>query len=507
MHDDTSLTEVGTRLHPVSGEEVARWLAIPQPTTLALGVGVWRPSSVQVIAEEPEYAREAERLSGELAALGIPSGGATVVRLRRGDCDGDGDSDRDDDRESFEIDVDTDIDVRAGGAAGAFRATRQLLHNLRAQGRVPKGRVSSAPAVAERGFHLDAARRYFPASWIIELLHALADVGITTFQWHVSDDEGFRIGSTAFPEIVSSEHVTRAEAVAVADAAADLHIDLVPSLDMPGHLRHALSAHPSYRLPADGGPSTDHALDITSAEGCDFALALIDDVAAVFPRSTNWHLGGDEFVDFARIDEYPALAEVARGRHGPSGTGFDLLTGFVNEVAAHLRAKGLAPRVWNDGMLRSEAVVLDQDIVLTWWTNWHAQMRPLAAAIEAGNPLVNFHDALFYYVLGEKAGYVYPTSERIWEADWHPGLFPSLPGGSRQEIVPPYPVRLLGASFSVWSDDAAAQTPVEVADGIRRPLRAMAERAWNGGSSLSHDDFCTIDAAIGVATAASRSAG
>lgn len=75
MHDDTSLTEVGTRLHPVSGEEIARWLAIPQPTTLALGAGVWRPSSVQVIAEEPEYAREAERLSGELAALGIPSGG------------------------------------------------------------------------------------------------------------------------------------------------------------------------------------------------------------------------------------------------------------------------------------------------------------------------------------------------------------------------------------------------------------------------------------------------
>jgi len=504
MHDDTSLAEVGTRLQSARGEEIARWLAIPQPTTLALRVGVWRPSSVRVIAEEPAYAREAERLSGELAALGIPSGEAAVIRLRRGDADGDGDTAGD--SESFEIDVDADIDVRAAGAAGAFRATRQLLHNLRAQGRVPKGRVSSVPVVAERGFHLDAARRYFPASWIIALLHALADVGITTFQWHVSDNEGFRIGSTAFPEIVSPAHVTRAEAAAVADAAADLHIDLVPSLDMPGHLRHVLSVHPEHRLPAAGGPCTDHALDITRAESIDFASALIDDVAAVFPHSTNWHLGGDEFVDFARIDEYPALAEAARERHGPSGTGFDLLTGFVNEIAVHLRAKGLAPRVWNDGMLRSGEVVLDHDIVLTWWTNWHAQMPSLGVGIEAGNPLVNFHDALFYYVLGEKAGYLYPTSERIWEADWHPGLFPSLPGGARQEIRPPYRQRLLGASFSVWSDDAAAQTPVEVADGIRRPLRAMAERAWNGGSSLSHDDFCAIDAAIGVPTAVTTTA-
>ena len=478
-------------------EKRARWAAIPQPTTVLLTAGGWSPAGMRVEADDPAFAREAARLAGELAALGISNGGDAIIRLRRDDRHG----------ESFELEVGADIEVSAGNAVGVFRATRQLLHNLRAQGGVPHGRVSSAPVVAERGFHLDAARKHFPAAWIIDLLHALADVGITTFQWHVSENEGYRIGSDAFPEIVSDAHVTRAEAIAVADAAADLHIDLVPSLDLPGHLRHVLSVHPEHRLPASGGLSTDHALDITSAEAVDFARALIDDVAALFPRSTHWHLGGDEFVDFARIDEYPALAVAATERFGPQGTGFDLLTGFVNDIAAHLRDKGFAPRVWNDGMLRSETVPLDPDLVLTWWTNWHAQMEPLAAAVEAGHPLVNFHDALFYYVLGEKAGYAYPTSARIWDADWHPGLFPALPGGVRQEIVPPYPSRLLGASFSVWSDDAVTQTPGEVADGIRRPLRAMAERAWNGGSALSHDEFREIDEAIGVATASARSAG
>lgn len=309
------------------------------------------------------------RTTRELAALGIPDGEGSVVRLRR------------DDRahESFEITVGEDIAVFAGTAAGAFRATRQLLHNLRAQGLVPHGRVSSAPVVTERGFHLDAARKHFPAPWIVDLLHALADVGITTFQWHVSENEGFRIGSEAFPEIVSSAHVTRAEALVVADTAADLHIDIVPSLDMPGHLRHALAAHPELRLPDAGGLPTDHALDITRTAAVDFAAALIDDVAALFPRSTRWHLGGDEFVDFARIEEYPALAAAAREKHGPRATGFDLLTAFVNAMSAHLRARGLAPRVWNDGMLRSETVALDPDLVLTWWTNWHVEMRPLAA--------------------------------------------------------------------------------------------------------------------------------
>lgn len=482
---------------PDAAGEAARWLAIPQPTSTELQGGVRRPTSARVFAEDRAFDREADRLATELAALGIPTGDDTVIRLRREHLAG----------ESFSIDVGTGIEVRAGSASGAFRATRQLLHNLRAQDGVPRGRVRSEPVVDERGFHLDAARKHFPAAWTIDLLHALADVGITTFQWHLSENEGFRIESAAFPEVVSDAHITRAEAIEIADAAADLHIDLVPSLDMPGHLRHALAAHPEYRLPEAGGLPTDHALDITSAEAIAFARALIDDIAELFPHSIHWHLGGDEFVDFARIDEYPALAAAAREPFGPDGTGFDLLTAFVNDIAAHLRAKGLAPRVWNDGMLRGEAVALDPDLVLTWWTNWHAEMRPLAAGVESGHPLVNFHDALFYYVLGEKAGYTYPTSTRIWEADWHPGLFPALPGGMRQEIERPYPAQLLGASFSVWADEASAQTPEQVADGIRRPLRAMAERAWNGGSALSHDEFRAIDAAIGVATGPGPSRG
>lgn len=496
-----------------------RWLSIPQPTTAALTGGAWRSSSVRVIADAPLFAREAARLSRELASLGVAdadvsdadadAGDASVIRLHADSRAGEG----------FTIDVGTDIDITAGSPVGVFRATRQLLHNVRAQAGIPHGRVDSAPAVVERGFHLDAARKYFSADWIIALLHELADVGINTFQWHFSENEGFRLASERFPEVVSTEHVTREEATRVLEVAADLHIDVVPSLDMPGHLRHALGQHPSLRLPgtdalgtdalgtdAAGADAldTDHALDITRAEAVRFATDLIDDMAPIFPRSTRWNLGGDEFVDFARIDEYPALADTARARFGEEANGFDLLAEFVNLIAAHLRGLGFTARAWNDGMLRGNAVALDPAVELTWWTNWHAQMRPVADAVTAGHTLVNFNDALFYYVLGEMAGYRYPTSARIWAADWHPGLFPSLPdgalpeGGGAQEFEAPYPNLLRGAAFSVWSDDAPAQSPQQVADGIRDPLRAMAERAWNGGSALTYHDFLEIADGIGV---------
>ncbi|MDA4892199.1 family 20 glycosylhydrolase [Streptomyces sp. MS2A] len=494
------------------------WHALPQPAAFTPSGGTWRPSGVRVVADDPRLGREAERLRGDLHAQGVPEGSASLVRLRidpalaagveRG-------------AEAYLVEVGDDVVVRGASPSGVFRGTRQLLHNLRAQGGVPRGRAHGTPAVAERGLHLDAGRKHFGAEGILALLHDAADVGINVLQWHFSENEGFRLESAAFPEIVSAGRVTRAEAARILAVAADLHVEIVPSLDMPGHLRQVLSAHPELRLPPgiDGyGPDvpppaitgTDHALDIARPETWDFARRLIDDMLPVFPDARRWNLGGDEFVDFARIDDHPGLAAAARERFGPDATGFDLLTAFVNHIAAHLRSRGLEPRAWNDGMLRGAVVSLDPSVVLTWWTNWNAGMRPLADAVAAGHGIVNVNDALFYYVLGENAGYRYPTAARIWEADWHPGLFPDLPAAvgeeRRQELAAPYPPLLRGVSFAIWSDRPDAQTVDEVTAGIRSPLRAMAERAWNGGSRLSLTEFIALEAAIGEARASSEEA-
>lgn len=479
----------------------ATWAAIPQPTSFRPSGGLWAPSRVRVVAESTALRREAARVEAELAALGISpaaAAGDAALRLRLSPLAEGGDGD-----ESFTIDVADDVVVTAATPAGVFRGTRQLLHNLRAQGAVPRGTVQSAPAVAERGLHLDAGRKYYPVAWILTQLHAAADIGVNVFQWHFSENPGFGLESAAFPEIVSDERISRAEAAEIVAVAHDLHIQLIPSLDMPGHLQHVLVAHPELRLPEAPGLATDHALDITREEPVRFALALIDDMIPVFPHSTRWNLGGDEFVDFDRVADFPALAAAAVARYGAQATGFDLLTAFVNRIAAHLRERGFEARAWNDGLLRSDSVRLDPAVVLTWWTNWNAGMRPVSDAVAAGHRLVNVNDAMFYYVLGENAGYRYPTAERIWAADWHPGLFPARwgPDGQstvRQELARPYPALLRGASFAVWSDRPDAQTAAQVAEGIRGPLRAMAERAWNAGSALSLEDFAALEQAIGA---------
>nr|WP_091739212.1 family 20 glycosylhydrolase [Microbacterium azadirachtae] len=339
------------------GRSDGGWRAIPQPSSFRASGGLWAPQRVRVVADATALRREAARIEAELATAGIeparsaadPTLRLTLARVTEPPASPVAAAGTEREAlpdESFRIRIADDVTVTAGSPAGAFRATRQLLHNRRAQGAVPRGTVASAPVVAERGLHLDTGRRHYPAEWILAQLRAAADVGINVFQWHFSENEGFRIESAAFPEIVSAEHVTRAEAAEIVAAARDLHIELVPSLDMPGRLRHTLAAHPGLRLPETPGLATDHALDITREDPIRFALALIDDLIPVFSHSSRWNLGGDEFVDFDRMAEFPALATAARERYGPDGTGFDLLTAFVNRApricvrTASRRARG-----------------------------------------------------------------------------------------------------------------------------------------------------------------------
>ncbi|WP_216388594.1 family 20 glycosylhydrolase [Arcanobacterium phocae] len=194
--------------------------------------------------------------------------------------------------EAVQIDVgETTIVISSASPVGIFRGTRHLLATYDKHGSFPSESIRMYPLVGERGIHIDAGRKYFDAQWMKDLIREVANLGLNTIQWHFSENEGFRLESLAFPQIVSQEHITRAQARDSLALARDLHIDIIPSLDMPGHLRQALAAFPQLQLPpanlaADAQPlaipDTGHALNITLPEALDFARALIDDFADLF---------------------------------------------------------------------------------------------------------------------------------------------------------------------------------------------------------------------------------
>ncbi|MFC6357169.1 beta-N-acetylhexosaminidase [Luethyella okanaganae] len=506
--------QVDYALVKTDGSEAAiAWTGLPQPSQLALDGGALEltaTSRLFVLRQQRELLQaEAERLSAELATSdALPAAPPIVVGdenqirpgdivLRQADLPGTASP------EAYAIAVSDRVNVTGEGVQGVFYGTRQLLQNLKAQGRIPTGSVSSSPAVVERSLHIDVGRKYYTKNWLEAQIRDLAYAGLNTLQLHFSENEGFRIASDVHPEVVSAERLTKAEVRELIAIAKQNHIQIVPALDMPGHLTQALIAHPELRLKNAWGADVRGALDITKPEAIVFAKELIDEYAELFAGSKYWHLGADEFVDFDHMSNYPILNDAAKQRFGPTANGFDLLTAFANDMSDYIEAKGFTVRVWNDGMMRGNVVKLNTDVQITWWTNWDPNHAALQTAIDSGYTLVNFNDSMFYYVLGEAAGYIYPTSARIWAKNWHPGVFPDLKTGP-QVIPQPYPAYLRGASFAIWSDRPAAQTEAQVAAGVRSPLRAMAERSWNAGSKLSLPRFDAVNQLIARAPGTER---
>ncbi|RMI12715.1 family 20 glycosylhydrolase [Cellulomonas triticagri] len=517
------------------------WAALPQPGRVLLTGGApWRPApGNRVVAEDASLHREAGRLADELRAGGHLGPGASAAVVVAGERDpaapgdvvlrvGDpGPPGAGGGAEAYRVDVggeDAGVVVTGRGPAGVHRGTRQVLHNLAARGAVPAGTVSGAPAVAERVVHLDAARVPFEAAWIEDLLREAAWSGLTAVQLHLSEDQGFRVASVRHPEVVSPGALTHDEVRHLLAVADDLHLTVIPSLVAPGHLGHVLAAHPHLALRgADGTPVRDpggdprsRALDVTDPDAVALVLDLVDEVATLFAagrapdHGTPWNIGADEFVDLADLAAQPVLAAEAARRFGPGATGFDVLVDVVHRIAERVRAHGFRPQVWNDGMFRAERVALEPDVRVAWWTGWSPRMAPLSAALDAGHDLLNAYDSLLYYVLGEHAGYRYPTAARLWETGWHPGVFADRrdeAGAHMQVLAPPYPAALRGTMLAIWGDVPDAQTPEQVAAGVRGPLRGMSERAWNAGSRLDLSEMTALDHAVGRAPAAAPPTG
>jgi len=68
---------------------------------------------------------------------------------------------------------------------------------------------------------------------------------------------------------------------------------------------------------------------------------------------------------------------------------------------------------------------------------------------------------------------VYPTGQRIYE-QWTPRVVRGTTA-----VPARYDGQILGGTFAVWGDFPNAQTPDQVAAGIRMPLRATVQKLWD----------------------------
>ena len=186
---------------------------------------------------------------------------------------------------------------------------------------LPAAVINDAPRFVYRGMHLDVSRHFFTVDEVKTYIDILALHNINNFHWHLTDDQGWRIEIKKYPlltevgskrpETVIGKNTgkydgipyggfyTQAQIKDVIAYAKDRYINIVPEIDMPGHMLGALSAYPE--LGCTGGPYAiwrqwGVSEDVLCA-GNDKTLTFIKDVLTelteIFP-SKYIHIGGDE---------------------------------------------------------------------------------------------------------------------------------------------------------------------------------------------------------------------
>ncbi len=284
--------------------------------------------------------------------------------------------------------TETSITAEASDDAGIFYA-KKTLEQLQIQygDALPCMTIEDAPKYPYRSFHLDCARHFIPLEELKKNIACAASFKLNHFHWHFSDDQGYRIESKVLPlltEISSKRkgdhfggntddteeqhYYTQKEVRDLVAFAAEHHVEVVPEIDMPGHVTAILAAYPQLSCKGE-------TLEVATSEGIfsdilcagkeetyEFMEKLLGELAELFPGKY-FHIGGDETPKTA-WKSCPVCAK----RMEEEGLGnFRQLQGYLqNRVAAFLQSKGKTVLAWNEAALGGN---LNPDIVLQLWND------------------------------------------------------------------------------------------------------------------------------------------
>jgi hexosaminidase len=439
----------------------------------AIRVVVDREHADQLLPDARTFAEDLEALSGQEAAVvvGPERASAPAENGPLGDIRLTLDPDwRERGPEASRITVDGDITVAGPTTDGVFSGTRSVLQLLRQSDRIPGGVARDWPEYAERSFMIDNGRKYFTPEWAKRQIRELSYLKYNQFHWHIADNAGFRIESRTHPESVSPEHWTQQQVRELVAYAAKYHLEVVPEIDMPGHMQYALRSHPELQIVDRNGQRNTKNLDPTNPAARQFARELLEELVPLFP-GRYVHTGGDEFTD--HWENYPVLTAWAQQRYGPDANAQDAVLDFTNELDAIVRAHGKTMRIWNDGGQGGSQVRANRDIVLEYWSTQHGGVLA-QDFLDQGFRLVNANRDVLYDVPGATPTWNNLDPRKIaerWDmSQWHDWIGPNT--------TDPHADGILGGQLHVWNDDPKAATEEQVSGRAQMPLRSMTQHLW-----------------------------
>lgn len=384
--------------------------------------------------------------------------------------------------DAYAVDIKNNITISAEDETGIYYGLTSVIQMLiEGDNVLTKGNIVDYSDVEDRSFHLDCARKFFTKDWIISLIKDLSWQKYNSIQLHFSENEGFRLQSDTLEAIdgfqyVNNQYLTKQDMLEIIQVANEYHIEVIPSLDSPGHLGAVLRYLPSdyscaSLFPSDGRRAQCFNI-FTNDEARGFLIDLMTEFIDFFSEAgcKRFNIGGDEFLEkFSNFsnEQYVQIME------------------YFNEVSGIVKSKGMTPRAWNDGVMYGNytGYKLDPDIEICYWAA-PQNCASIEKFVANGNKVINYSDIYMYYVLSSWwLQNACPEGDRIYR-EWNPGKFSTLQGGIPQTYNKPYANFIKGGSYAVWCDVPGYMTQDSVANNIFYRTRATAYKMWNTSDSM-----------------------
>ncbi|WP_421724326.1 beta-N-acetylhexosaminidase [Bauldia sp.] len=403
------------------------------------------------------------------------------------------------------------VTLECGGAAGRDYGLITLAHIFAGAAADPDrfgfptgGTITDAPRFAWRGSHLDVSRHFYPTDMVRRFIDILAWLKMNVLQWHLTDDEGWRLEIKALPELTSvgalrgadclmvpqlgsgattyGGHYSQDEVRDLVAHASALHVEIVPEIDLPGHCHAVLEALPHLRDPDEPSASyhsiqgyPNNALNPALPATYDFVQTVMGEVATLFP-SLHIHIGGDEVDESAWLAS-PAARDMME-REGLKSTG-DLHRYFSHRVREMILGLGKQMAAWDEVGDEGE---IPRDTLLVAWR----EREKVGALIEAGYEVVASPGQRFYMDMVQASGWSEPgaswagvsTPEDCYAYEPTDGLPQDAEG------------RLIGVQAGIWSEHLIS--PAQFNHMVFPRLGSVAEAGWSDPASKDWQRFAAL---------------
>lgn len=346
------------------------------------------------------------------------------------------------------------IEIVASTDTGAFYGLQSIASLLEPNSlTVPFIVIEDEPRFEFRGMHIDVSRNFKSKQFVLSVLEQMAAYKLNKFHFHLADDEGWRVAIPDLPELTDvgafrcheieekncllpqlgagpsrdsevNGYYSIEDYKEILAYAAKRHIQVIPSMDMPGHSRAAIkSMAVRYSTLLSQGKSeqakqyllhdiedttqyesiqfyNDNTLNACMDSSYDFIAKVVDELKIMHSEAgnplTKYHIGADETA--GAWVESSACEDLLKNNVMGISEAEDIAAYFVERVSQLLAQRNIEAAGWNDGMGHTNQNRMPEVVQSNAWSPlfWGGHSAAHEQANRDWQLVVSTPDALYF---------------------------------------------------------------------------------------------------------------